>query len=329
MNRKINGKRNGRPAKRNIYIYMLPVFILAAFAFLYLIRGALAGAGKPGGVSGNDADGRGGAGICFFDVGQGDSIFLWSGEASVLIDTGEQKYGGMLIDELRRRGVSRIDVLIGTHPHGDHIGGMHDIIGAFSIGKLYFPHVYNNTKQFEQALTAVARKGLRINAPADGETLTLPGGMELSFLGPAFEDGANINNSSIVIKAVFTGVEALTLETGAGGRDTVPPGGDSGGGTFTVLLTADTEHDAEAYLLECGADLSADVLKVGHHGSATSTGAEFLEAVNPSYAVIQCGGDNPYGHPDAGVVDLLASRNATILRTDVDGTVSFYVKRVK
>ena len=308
-------------------VYLLPALALAALAFILLIYEALAGGGGGGngGAAGPGTPAAGaGAFVCFIDAGQADSILLSSGEAVALIDAGEESGGGELTSKLRGLGVSKIDALIGTHPHSDHIGGMPAIIGAFEIGDIYFPRVYNNTRIFEKTLEAVAGAGLKINAPSPGDALELPGGLKLTFVGPVAEDDAKLNDSSLIIKAELATAGELTLITDNGAPRAVAAGQ---GGKFTVLLAGDAEYEAESLLLESGADVRADVLKAGHHGSATSTGADFLAAVDPAFAVITCGRDNPYGHPDRAVLDLLESRGVTVFRTDESGSITFSAKR--
>ncbi|MCL2058356.1 MAG: MBL fold metallo-hydrolase [Oscillospiraceae bacterium] len=297
---KLPPPRIRRTRRDNARVLMLLIAALAAiiYAFFYIraeTNRPPAGAANVGygAVEGNRAA------VCFIDVGQGDSILITGGDGgAVLIDAGEEAYADAVLRQLDARGVTKIDALIGTHPHSDHIGGLASVIDSYEIGALYMPRVTNNTKQFEKTITAAAEKGLRITAPSPGDELVVSDGLKLMFLGPRPGGEGSINDNSIIIKAVF-----------------------SEGPSF--LITGDAERDAERFLLDSGADLRADVLKVGHHGSATSTGADFLSAVNPVYAIIQCGGDNPYGHPDASVLELLAERGVSVLRTDISGTVTF------
>jgi competence protein ComEC len=298
---------------------MPPLLMMAAFAALLAIFALVA---RNAGIGRTAESGRAAAAVCFMDVGQGDAIFIGGGASNVLIDTGDQPHSEALAGSLRGRGVTSIDAIICTHPHNDHIGGLEAIIGSFGVGRIYMPRVISNTRTFERAMGAIGDRRLDITAPGAGDALELPGGIRLAFLGPMREDDMDINNSSIIVKAELEMGGPIKVTAEAGGLE-LPEFRAGGGGTLTILLMADAEREAERLLLESGADVRADVIKIGHHGSVTSTGEEFLAAVNPSYAVIQCGGDNPYGHPDAAVIDLLTSRGITILRTDVHGAITF------
>ena len=232
--------------------------------------------------------------VYFLDVGQADSILLQSQGQAMLIDAGTNEKGPEVVAFLQSLGISRLEYVVGTHPHEDHIGGMDLVIDAFDIGQVYLPKITANTKTFEDVLTAMAQKGLKAKAPAAGEQLSL-GGAQLQFLstGNAYQE---TNDCSIVIRAVH--------------------------GENTFLFTADVERTAEQDIIALGYDLSAQVLKVAHHGSDTSTGEDFLEAVKPRYAVISVGAGNTYGHPASETLDKLASIGTEkIYRTDLDGTI--------
>lgn len=354
-------KHGGARGRRKDWIIVSLLLLLAAFAataILFIILNGGGGKGRRGREA--RTDGGSAASVCFIDLGQGDSALIEAGGAYVLIDTGEEENADALVRRLKQRGVARIDVLVGTHPHSDHIGGLDIIIDTFDIGDVFMPAVTNNTVKFEKVLKALERKGLGVTAPKPGDALSLPGGLTLCFLGPIVEDGRNLNNSSIVLKAVFapTGADgagdaaaASGADVGGAGADGVGEvaaagaGADMGGAgdaaavgadvaragdvaaaAVAFLFTGDAELDAERLLLGSGADLSADVLKVGHHGSATSTCDDFCAAVNPIYAVIECGKGNPYGHPDADVLNTLAAHGATTFRTDVSGSITFTVE---
>jgi len=318
MMQKINGQgkqragSHSRTKKSFLYtrkgIYGLLTAIVAvitALLYLYANYGNILQNIKTDGEQSVD---KSAAFVRFIDVGQGDSILINSGGAAVLIDAGEEEYSSEVIRQISDQGITKLDVLVGTHPHSDHIGGLDKVIEAFDIGEFYMPRVTNNTRQFEEVIMAAAAKSLRITAPIPGDALELAGGLMLYFLGPVFEDAGYINDSSIIIKAVFAG---------------------EGKQEYSFLFAADAESLAERLLLENNADIGAgsgaDVLKVGHHGSATSTGRDFLAVVDPAYAVIQCGAGNPYGHPDPGVLDLLDEQGATVMRTDLSGTITFYL----
>lgn len=238
--------------------------------------------------------------VYFLDVGQGDSelIRLKTGE-NILIDAGTPETAQELADYLADLGVSKIDCLIATHPHADHIGGMEQIVDRFSIGKIYMPRIPDSqiptTATYEKLLTAIDRKGLKITAAKAGTVIFDTGEEKLEIFAPNSEKYGDLNSYSIV-----------TMLTS---------------GEKRFLFTGDAESDSEKEMVKKGYDLRCDVLKCGHHGSSTSTSAAFLKAAGPSAAVISCGLNNDYGHPHKEVVDRLKKAGVTIYRTDQEKTI--------
>lgn len=232
--------------------------------------------------------------VHFIDVGQADSILIQSGETSVLVDAGNNADGDLVVNYLKSQGVSKLAAVIGTHPHEDHIGGMDTVIKSFDVERVYMPRATANTKTFEDVLLAIEAKGLKIKEAKAGVTLDVPG-ITGTFLAPVGSNYEDLNNYSAVLKIVH--------------------------GSTAFLLTGDAEDVSENQMLASGHDLKATVLKVGHHGSDSSTTAEFLKAVNPKYAVISVGKDNSYGHPTEVVLNRLASAGVQIYRTDVSGNI--------
>lgn len=237
------------------------------------------------------------AGLCvhFIDVGQADCtlVQLPNGE-NMLIDAGNNENGEEVVSYLKRQKVSRIDYLIGTHPHADHIGGLDNVISAFDIGAFYMPKVQTNTKTFREVLEAAQKKGLKIKSAKAGLTLAQTEKFQIEMLAPNSDSYEDLNNYSAVIR--------LTC------------------GERAFLITGDAEQLAEE---EIGSELRSDVLKVGHHGSKTSTSEEFLRRVSPQYAYISCGEDNSYGHPHTETLEKLERAEVTVYRADKDGTVIF------
>lgn len=231
--------------------------------------------------------------VHFVDVGQGDCILIVSDNQTMLIDAGNNKDGSEVVKYIKDQGIKKLDYVIGTHPDADHIGGLDNVIKAFDIGKVYMPKKQHNTKTFEDVLVAIKNKGLKVTSPKVGDTLKL-GDAVVTFLGPvsSYEDN---NNNSIVVKVEH--------------------------GKNSFLMTGDASLDAEVDLLKNKEALQADVLKVGHHGSHSSTSKKFLEAVKPTYAVISCGVDNSYGHPHKETMNYLNNAGITIYRTDQDQTI--------
>ena len=245
-------------------------------------------------VSGNDAfDGR--LSVHFLDVGQGDSIFIELPDGkTMLIDAGENYYGNGIISYINDCGYSEVDYLAATHPHADHIGSMAYIVRHMDIGEVFMPKVSANTKTYENLLEAVSDKGLKIKSAKAGLTIAENDDYKITVAAPSVIDSENLNNSSAVIKLSYK--------------------------NNSFLFTGDAEKEE---LSKIKTDISADVLKVGHHGSKTSTYSEFLDAVNPKYAVISVGKNNDYGHPHKNTLKLLSNYGITVFRTDKDKTVVF------
>ena len=231
--------------------------------------------------------------VHYIDVGQGDSELIeLPNDEVMLIDAGENDKGGLVADYVRSQGIDKIDYLVGTHPHSDHIGGLDTVIDELEIGKIYMPKASSDTKTFSDVLDAVERKGLSVNSAKAGVEILNDGDLSVTFVAPVREAYKSLNNVSAVVKIVYKG--------------------------SSFLFTGDAEEQAEG---DITADVRADVLKVGHHGSSTSSSWDFLDRVKPSCAVISCGEGNDYGHPHAETLEKLSDIGAAVYRTDLDGTV--------
>lgn len=242
----------------------------------------------------NYSDGR--LKVSFIDVGQGDSILLETPEGNaMLIDAGGNDCGHKVVEYIKKQNINRLDVLVGTHPHEDHIGGLDTVIKSFDIGKVYMPKVSTTTKTFEDVLSEIKEKGMKITAARAGMTIDLDPELTVRILAPNSEKYKDLNNYSVVLKVTY--------------------------GKTSFLFTGDAEEKSENEMM--GFDLKADVLKVGHHGSDSSTAERFLEAVSPEYAVISVGKHNDYGHPDEKILERLENSNVKVYRTDEDKTVVF------
>ena len=235
--------------------------------------------------------------IHFLDVGQADSILLeLPNNEIMLIDAGNNSDGRKVVSYLRDKGIDTIDYLIGTHPHADHIGGLDDVIDNFEIGRIYLPQVIHTSKTFEDVLLAVQRKGKKITPARAGVSILNESELKIYFLSPIRNDYDDLNHYSAVIKVDFL--------------------------NKSFLFTGDAEIPNEEEMIEkYGSSLKSHVLKVGHHGSNTSTSEEFIEKVVPDYAVISVGKDNSYGHPSALVIQRLQNHGVKIYRTDLQGTI--------
>lgn len=231
------------------------------------------------------------------DVGNADCILLQSGDKFALVDAGEKDDGEELVAYCKQTGITRFEFVIATHFDHDHIGGMTDVIENMEIGTFYLrfmPEKYTpTTKTYEKMLTALVDHNVSVVEPEFGETVNL-GDTRIAFLS-GHTDYKDTNDQSIVCKATF--------------------------GNTAFLLTGDAGKATENDLVDEQIDLHADVLKVGHHGSDTSSTEAFLQAVSPKYAVISCGFLNQYGHPDIEVLNRLSKQNVQVFRTDINGAV--------
>lgn len=234
--------------------------------------------------------------VHYIDVGQGDSVFIQlpNGETS-LIDGGPRSSSSVVVDYLKDMKVEKIDYLIATHPHEDHIGGLPEVIKNYEIGAVYMPDRVANTTIFERLLKEIKAKDLKINIPESGEFLIDNGDFKYQILAPNKEKYNNTNDYSIVSKLTF--------------KDK------------SFLFTGDAEKTSEKEIIEKNYDLTSDVLKIGHHGSSTSTTDEFLEKVDPDYGVISLAKDNKYGHPHVETIEKLNKKGISILRTDELGNI--------
>ena len=233
--------------------------------------------------------------VHFIDVGQADSILIKTGTASMLIDGGNVGDGSKVVSYLGAHGIKKVDYLIGTHPHEDHIGGLDDVVKSFEIGKVLMPNVTSNTRTYEYFLNALKQKGLKVTTAKAGQKWNLDNQTKCEILSPISDEYYELNDYSAVIKLTF--------------------------GNNTFLFTGDAGNPVEQQILSKGSDLKADVLKVAHHGSRHSTSYGFLKAVSPKYAVISLGKDNDYGFPHEETLRRL--EGITTFRTDTHGTVVF------
>ena len=231
--------------------------------------------------------------VDFLNVGQADCALLSTKGHYMVIDGGNNGDADTILSYLEGQGVEKLDAVVGTHPHEDHIGSLDAIINHFDVDAVYMPKIMHTSKTFEDVLDAVANKGLKIKSPSPGDTIDF-NGLEIEVLGPQREY-KDFNNNSIVLKV--------------------------NAGETAFLFTGDAEETAEKDILQAGYDLLADVLKVGHHGSSTSSSQAFLQAVKPKYVVISVGVGNSYHHPEEEALQRLQSIGAEIYRTDLQGNI--------
>ena len=223
------------------------------------------------------------------DVGQGDSILITNNNKTMLIDASTNEMGSRVVKYLNDLGIKKIDYLVGTHPHEDHIGGLDNVIKNFDIGTIYMPNVVATTKTFEEVIDAISAKKLKVTSPKTGDKFTV-GNAECEVMSIR-NDKDDYNNCSIVIKMDFNNV--------------------------SYLFTGDAEESVESSRKWP----HIDVLKVGHHGSNTSSSKNFLEQIKPEVELISVGQGNTYGHPTQATLKRLSNIGAKIYRTDENGTI--------
>lgn len=236
----------------------------------------------------------GGLVVHFLDVGQADSILVESAGHAMLVDGGNNGDASAVVDYLKKQGVKRLDAIVGTHPHEDHIGGLDAVIKEFEVGTVYLPKVTTTTRTFQDVVAAMKDRGLSASAPRPDDSFRL-GDAACTVLAPESDRYDDLNNYSIVIRVGY--------------------------GETSFLLTGDAEAASEEEMLGSGRELSVTVLKVGHHGSNSSTSAAFLRRVKPRYAVISVGRDNTYGHPARSTMLRLKDLGIPVYRTDENGTI--------
>ena len=235
--------------------------------------------------------------VTIFDVGQADCVLVQAGAHNMLIDAGNIGQDELILGYLSRFGVSKLDYAVATHPHADHIGSMAAVLLAMeSVGTMLMPDITHTTKTFEAMLDAIEKKDIPVAIAYPGETFALGKAM-VQILAPNKAHYSGLNDHSVVLRAEF--------------------------GEIAFLFAGDAETNSENDQLINGLPLNADVLKAGHHGSRTSSGQKYLEAVAPKYVVISCGKGNTYGHPHAETTGRLAGMDAEIYRTDENGTMIF------
>ena len=236
----------------------------------------------------------------FIDVGQGDCTFIAANGVTMLVDCGEYTVSSDVVSYLKSLGVGRLDYLIGTHPHSDHMGGMARIIDTFDIGEVIIPGIPDEQLPtavfFDKFLESCEAKKLNIRTAKTGDTLSI-GKASAEIVSPddaVFED---MNNYSV----------SLLIRHGDN----------------SFLLTGDSEAEAEYAMLTSDRLQKVTLYKAGHHGSSRSSTAEFLDMIRPQTAVISCGADNPYGHPSDITLQRLNEYTDKIYRTDICGNIVF------
>ena len=248
-------------------------------------------------VAGGTGSTNGTIEVHFLDVGQGDSILVRNGDRCMLVDGGPIDEGQTVAAYLRGQGIKTIDVLVSTHPHADHIGGLLTVLKEFPVNVVYDSGQPHTTQTYEEYLTLIDQKNIRFKVPERDDTIDLGPGVTVQVISPppGGIGGDDLNENSVVLKITH--------------------------GSVSFLLASDTGFEAEDIMLDSGYDLRSQVLKVGHHGSKSSSGKAFLKAVDPQVSVIEVGAGNSYNHPAQATLDRLEAVGSTVYRTDRDGNV--------
>lgn len=232
--------------------------------------------------------------VHYLDVGQGDSIFIeLPNNETMLIDAAESYQSENIINYLKNLNYQKIDYVIGTHPHTDHIGGLKDIINTFEIGKIYMPKVVSTTKTYENLLMAIKDKNLKINTAKAGTSIIDTDTLKINILAPNNSTYTELNNYSVVTKITY--------------------------GTTKFLFMGDAEKLSENEIKE---DVTADVIKIGHHGSNTSSSINFIKKVNAKYGIISVGLNNKYNLPKEETVTNWENSGTKIYLTSINGTIT-------
>lgn len=234
--------------------------------------------------------------VHYIDVGQGDSELVCCGGEYMLIDAGEPSTSAAVVDYLNDRGIDRLEYIVCSHAHADHCGGLDAVVENFEVGTVFTSPYAGSSPSYEIFLEAVENKGLELTVPTIGESFKL-GEAEFEFTGP-LEEYDNLNDDSLVMRLEY--------------------------GDTSFLFTGDMTSKAERDLVEDGADLKCDVLKVGHHGSSGSSSYRFLYEVQPKIAVISCETGNSYGHPHEEALSRLSDAGVTIYRTDLESSIVIF-----
>lgn len=241
-----------------------------------------------------DANNENNLHVYYIDVGQADSILITNENHSILIDAGNNEDGNTVVNFIKDKGITNLDYAVGTHPHEDHIGGMDDVINNIDIDKIYLPEIQTNTKTYQDVLEAIKNKNKKIKSFKKGDKFSV-GEAEFEVMTDSILDKNNLNLSSNIIRMTFNGT------------------------SFLFTGDAETENEKKINWEQ------TDVLKVGHHGSTTSTSQKFLNQIKPKYAIISVGKNNDYGHPKEKILERLKKVGSEIYRTDECGTIEITV----
>lgn len=292
-------------AKNKKLIYMLIVLVIAVITSVGSSQGWWGELSEdPGNTLGeythpvSEAEEYNEFSVHFIDVGQGDCTLIMCGGQSLLIDAGENGHETEILNYLRTMKIDKLDYIIATHQHSDHIGGIPEVLAEYEADNIIMPRLTKEqtptNSTYKAFLTALQNSDAKIISAKPGSKYQL-GDAEFEILGPVTNDCEDINSMSAVTRITY--------------------------GETSFLVTGDAEKDEELEIIENGANLDCDVLRVGHHGSSTSSCKDFLDAVSPEICVISCGANNDYGHPHDKVVKRIANYTDEVYRTDICGSI--------
>lgn len=236
--------------------------------------------------------------VHFIDVGQGDCTLIKGNKVNIVIDSGSNIYKDKVICYLKKENIKKIDLLVATHPHEDHIGSMSYIIDNFKINTFYAPKVQENTTYFFSMIKSLKKKNLKVSPINPPKEIIFSKDLKCTLLAPNSSNYSSLNNYSIVMKVKFKNI--------------------------SFLFTGDAEGTSESEIISKNLDLKANILKLGHHGSNTSSTESFLKEVSPDIAIASCGKNNLFNHPSIKVIQRLKKENIHLLRTDIDGDIVIY-----
>lgn len=234
--------------------------------------------------------------ISYIDVGQGDAAYIKVNGNDILIDAGPRSNSKELLEQLKAKNIDDFELVIATHPHEDHIGGMVDVFKEYEVKAFYSPKITHTTKTYENLVKAVKDEGLKTKELKSGMVIDLGEGAKFEVFTPQKSEYEELNDYSPIMKLSF--------------------------GDTSYLFTGDAEKLAEEEALaKYKTSLDSDVIKFGHHGSSSSSSDAFIEAVSPKYGIISCAKDNKYGHPHRETLDIIKKYNIKTFRTDRDGEI--------
>ncbi|WP_283703473.1 ComEC/Rec2 family competence protein [Clostridium perfringens] len=234
--------------------------------------------------------------ISYMDVGQGDAAYIKVNGNDILIDAGPRSNSKELLEQLKAKNIDDFELVIATHPHEDHIGGMVDVFKEYEVKAFYSPKITHTTKTYENLVKAVKDEELKTKELKGGMVIDLGEGAKFEVFTPQKSEYEELNDYSPIMKLSF--------------------------GDTSYLFTGDAEKLAEEEALaKYKTSLDSDVIKFGHHGSSSSSSNAFIEAVSPKYGIISCAKDNKYGHPHSETLDIIKKYNIKTFRTDTDGEI--------